>query len=646
MAKGGQFLMVNDKRHIVIQKNHRYLAVLKCLSLVFAMVWVVGCSGGSGPSQSGPLAFYVDPVYGNDFNDGKSTSMPFLTVAHARDVVSAVNGAMTQDLYVYLREGTYYQPSTLIFGPSISGTNGYNVIFAAYPGETPIISGGIPITGWRVHDPALNIWQAPAPGLQTRQLYADGARAVRAHSGAGLPGAVQTSTGYTTTDTSMQGWRNIANVEFIYNGLHGGTRGAEWTERRCSIASISPTGITMKTPGWTNCTNDADQTQSVSIPTDIENAYELLTYPGMWYLDLQQQVIYYIPIANENMATASIIAPTVETLMSVAGTVAAPVSNLQFQGISFAYATWLGPNGDGGFSEIQANYCKDIGWIPGNVVVRAAHDLAFGNCSFAHLGSIGLDIAGGSQNINVSSCEFFDISGDCLKLGSTDDPVRANRTSRDTDITVDNCYIHDSPCEYHGGVGVLGGYISNGLITHNEIANTPYSGISLGWGWGTVSYAENNQFTYNNIHDFCEKLADGGGIYTLSEQAGTKWEYNWFHDGQATGYGGAMYPDIGSADMEICDNVCDNIADWLFISSSTCNNINVHDNFSSTDAQKNNGINCPVTNLTVVDNNNWPTAALSIMSAAGIEPSSPLSKSAESHVLGFTSLGGAGSQVR
>jgi len=151
--------------------------VLKCLSLVFAMVWVVGCSGGSGPSQSGPLAFYVDPVYGNDFNDGKSTSMPFLTVAHARDVVSAVNGAMTQDLYVYLREGTYYQPSTLIFGPSISGTNGYNVIFAAYPGETPIISGGIPITGWRVHDPALNIWQAPAPGLQTRQLYADGARA-------------------------------------------------------------------------------------------------------------------------------------------------------------------------------------------------------------------------------------------------------------------------------------------------------------------------------------------------------------------------------------------------------------------------------------------------------------------------------------
>ena len=44
--------------------------------------------------------------------------------------------------------------------------------------------------------------------------------------------------------------------------------------------------------------------------------------------------------------------------------------------------------------------------------------------------------------------------------------------------------------------------------------------ISVGWGWGAVSYAANNTIVGNNAHDYKTMLNDGGCIYTLSPQPG------------------------------------------------------------------------------------------------------------------------------
>ncbi|TFH13777.1 MAG: hypothetical protein E4H02_11170 [Lentisphaerales bacterium] len=86
--------------------------------------------------------------------------------------------------------------------------NGHNVICRAFTNEHPVISGGLQITGWTLHDGLTNIWKASAPGLQSRQLYINCVRATRAHKGSGLPGVSITPTGYTTSDTNMQHWAN------------------------------------------------------------------------------------------------------------------------------------------------------------------------------------------------------------------------------------------------------------------------------------------------------------------------------------------------------------------------------------------------------------------------------------------------------
>lgn len=566
--------------------------------------------------------YYIDPVNGNNTNSGISIGAAFKTLEKARDVVTTVNSAMTADITINLRGGWYLLSAPLAFDNTISGTNGYSVIFAAYPGEHPVISGGKRITGWTIHDAAKNIWKAMVPGLNTRQLYINCVRAIRAHKGSGLSGAVQTSSGYTTTDQTMQNWGNISDIEFVYNGLQGGTAGALWIEKRCGVAGISGTTITMKTPGWTYCSAQGNAGQGVTTPTDIENAFELLDQPGEWYLDRQTGILYYMPRSGEDLSSACVIAPVLDTLISGIGTLAAPIHNVQFKGITFAHATWLVPNTSDGFPEDQANFCAGtISWPPGNIIFRTARNVRFEGCIFKHLGgAIGLDFSNGCQNNQIVGCCFADISGNCINIGTTGDPNRSDTRARDTGNTVIDCYIHDSPCEYHGGVGIFCGYVSSVLLSHNEICNNSYSGISCGWGWGTNSYALGNQFTYNNIHHFCMTLGDGGGIYTLSNQPNTKWRNNWLHDMPSRTAGGAIYPDEGSGNMEIYNIVCSAIGNkWLHLWTSSIHDINIHDIFSSTNSMLDNGTNCPVTNLTVVTNGNWPQAAKNIMDSAGIE---------------------------
>ena len=87
--------------------------------------------------------------------------------------------------------------------------------------------------------------------------------------------------------------------------------------------------------------------------------------------------------------------------------------------------------------------------------------------------------------------------------------------------------IDRAAAEFHGAVAVLVGYAAGTRIEHNEIRNLTYGAISVGWGWGTRSYARNNRVVGNRIRDYKLLLNDGGCIYTLSAQPGTLIERNW-----------------------------------------------------------------------------------------------------------------------
>ena len=604
---------------------------------LFALLATVSVACG-GPRPEAPEAqssavvqasFYVSPQ-GSDSNSG-SFSSPFATVDRARQAVRAVNASMSGDINVYLRGGTYALAQPLSFAAADSGTNGHTVFYQAYPGETPILSGGRAITGWTLWDSAKNIWRAPASGLQTRQLYVNGVRAVRARSTGGLPpGTTKTSSGYTYSGGFAQ-WGNVGDVELVFTGQPAGS--SNWQDHRCDLQAETSTTLTVKQPCFKNLYPPGD----THFPSYVENAYALLDQPGEWYLDRAAGAVFYIPRAGETMTLVNVVAPTLETL--VTGTA---LSNVQFSGLTFAYATWLRPNGNDGFVDLQADVIL-VGdpstqlTLPANVAFHGARSVSFVGDVFAHLGAAGLALDSGSQTCRVWSNQFYDISASALRIGDVTNPT-ATGSAQDTFTSVLDNYIHDVAVEFRGSVGVLAGYVAGLSVAHNELANLPYTGISLGWGWGTASYAHKNLISANHIHDLMQVLADGGGVYTLSPQGTTLSDRstvagNYIHS--ATNVFGGLYHDEGSSWFDTHDNVLSAVNTWLLINNAgdstkiNNNNLSIHDNFADLTRCLDNLSGGQCTNnatqhITYSNNqsglSSWPAGALSTIAAAGLEP--------------------------
>lgn len=454
------------------------------------------------------------------------------------------------------------------------------------------------------------LWSAPAPaGLDnTRQLYVNGVRASRT-SGT-LPVALTpTATGYTASSDTLAHWRDPSDLEFVYTGgakvfnsVSDGLGG--WTEPRCPVASVTGTTITMAQPCWDNSMKRVDfpniPGRTVSMvgpgsltnnaqPSAVENAFELLDQPGQWYLDRSAHQVYYLPRPGEHLNAADVEAPVLQQLVTGAGTAQVPAHDIAFQGIQFAYATWLTPSSPEGFSEIQAGYtitgptgyateglcgyvqggsCPYGAWTqePGNLAFSHAQRVTFTGDVFTHLGAAGLQLGDGSQDSTVQGDVFTDISGNGVEIGGVDQtlPTDPNDVTRGNQVT-DN-HLYGLPVEYHGGVAVLNGYTQDDLIAHNQIDHTSYSAISLGWGgWpdkikqpATPNDSHGNQVTDNLIHDHMQVLDDGGGIYMqgitgTSMADGEKVTGNVVHD--QWGFGKAVYTDNGCTYETVSGNV-------------------------------------------------------------------------------------------
>ena len=570
--------------------------------------------------------FHVS-LSGSDDNPGTEAE-PFASIEKARDAVRQINGNMTGDIVVVLKGGTYNLSETVRFDAQDSGTGGHNVIYKAREGQEVTLSGGKVITGWQ--SDVDGRWKVPC-GEHFRQLYIDGKRAVRAMgsevkvktkvnwydtSVADVPGMeLFGENGYRTTDVAMADWRNPGDIEFCYY--------VAWCHTRCKVESIVRDGshavVRMVQPQFmlARCKGGAQ----VKLPNYVENALELLDEPGEWYLDRSDKMLYYKPLPSEKMEEVEAVAPVLEKLVVFRGLLDKPVGHIQFHGITFAYATWLRPSRIG-LVDVQANFVQhtlnriDRSSLehsdtvnnahnedlksPASIVCRTGKHIRFERCTFAHLGGAGLDLEYGSSDNVVSGCRFHDISGTAIQVGGIE---RSDHHPGDERTTVRNNHIlnnliENCAVEYMGGLGVFVGYTDATVIAHNEIRNMPYSGISVGWGWGeedagggqaayyqpylydTPSTARNNRIEYNYIHHVMRSLVDGGGIYMLGNMPGTIIQGNHIH--HSTHPVGGIYLDEGSGFIEITGNVVCNVPKPMNYNNKVQNRIatcNEHDNW-------------------------------------------------------------------
>ena len=83
-----------------------------------------------------------------------SQARPYATLGEGRDAARSILPETTGQVQLILHAGTHILSSTLELGPADSGRPGSPVVWRAAEGARPVISGGRPVGGWILSDPA------------------------------------------------------------------------------------------------------------------------------------------------------------------------------------------------------------------------------------------------------------------------------------------------------------------------------------------------------------------------------------------------------------------------------------------------------------------------------------------------------------
>lgn len=545
------------------QSEHRVVPLVLTL-------WAFACWAGCAPEPSGDagagpgqgLTLHVSPA-GSDAWSGRlaapnraKTDGPLATIQKARDMLRA--SAAPKPATVLLRGGVYRQTEPITFTAADSGTPDRPVTYRAFPGERPLISGGDVIRGWKRDDSARcggKLWRAAVPPAsggspwRFNQLFVNGQRRTRArlpNSGAFLrtdgPISKADSRGFYFKEGDLKPWEDMGGAIFVVyhsweTSIHH-VRSMDATA--CQVNFVEPAP-------WPMGQWERQQRYYV------ENVFDALDAPGEWYLNEVANTVYYYPMPGEDMAKAEVVAPALtSTLVNFAGDAAGGeiVGHLHFRGIAFLHS-------NANLRRVRNPGQGEI-YQPALITATGLRHSSFEDCEIAHAGAHGIWLAAGCEDNVVRRCHIHDLGGGGVYIGGGWGVQQGAPASR---TVVDNNFIHDGSHVFHGAHGVWIGTSSSNAVTHNEISNFDYSGISCGWSWGfQPSSANHNALDFNHIHHLGngDGLSDMGGIYTLGISPGTTERGNHIHhiyNYAHVSHGSGIYPDEGSSEILIEDNV-------------------------------------------------------------------------------------------
>jgi hypothetical protein len=561
-------------------------------------------SAGSGGAGEPSASFFVAPT-GND--DGPGTlEEPFATLSRARDAVREINTDMREDIVVYLRGGRYEMASTTEFAAEDSGTNGFRVRYQAYAAEVPVLSGANLVTGWTQHDG--EIYKAPlARSTKLRNLYVNDVRAlmssktVTAQGGEGTysvsageeswawaSGSKSDGVKYSLTDVPDI-TTNADDLEIV--------NGTTWNENIVCVRDVvttgddrralllqQPYGAIAQLPGW----NAGFSTTGTHT---IYNAMEFLTAPGRFYFDKASQTLYYYRRPGEDMSSAEVEAPRVETLVSIAGeSNDRRVHDITFEGITFQSTDYmLRRVGDScgkatvqgattfvafGNGDWHASKYEIIDTLPAMIEVQNADSIAFVRNVIKHSGSEGISMTNDVVESSIVGNYIHDIAGSGVTVGHPQHVYLGDGGDHAayapgvegicTNDRIENNFFHDvsSVHGFGGHAGVTAFFVEGLIVEHNTVQTTAYNGINLGWGWRNFkdsTTCKDNSISNNRLIDTLHRLHDSGAIYTIGQMPGTTIDENYVKGIPAASSGPTygLHNDEGSAYITENDNVLD-----------------------------------------------------------------------------------------
>lgn len=418
---------------------------------------VVPCAGAE---------FFVAPS-GDDSNPG-TQHRPFATLIRARDAVRGeIAAGLKADVTVLIRGGTYRLDETIVFGLDDSGTKDHSITYTAFPGEKPVFSSGLPITGWRKLNEPLpglpdeahgKIWIADvSDGLGRFLTLYDGDRR--------LPRA--RSHGFTPTKryprTRIPGWRN--KLEFPKGKIKSWRNLADvqvlivpqypWVSNLLPLASVDEnTGVAQTAVPATYPMGQVYFSRFPDGTLWVENVPEALDEPGEWVLDTTQRKLYLWPKGDR--PSDSIVAPRLTEFIRVEGDIDydgpidKPVQNLTFRGLTFTHGDRWPWEAD------------KVGW-------GLQHDWEMFDRPTA------LVRLRGAEGCAVEGCTFRNSGSAAIRL----------------DLHCQENRLQGNHIEHVGGVGIL----------------------LAGYGPGTKDVNKRNRVVNNHIHHVGQLLWHSAGIF-------------------------------------------------------------------------------------------------------------------------------------
>ena len=546
--------------------------------------------------------YYLSP-HGNDAWSGRlsepnvtRTDGPFASLDKAK---AAVRMARSKEpnakIRVALRDGIYHLKNTVVFSMLDSAGKDGSTTYVSYPNEMPILSSGVPITGWKKLDslpksaPAAaksHLWFADVPFKVTNvlSLY-DGLKRLPRAQGRGF--------------TPPHGWKDDAasrapsDIFFFPTGIvenYADFRGAELlvmptANYEMNILPISFVdrkqllGITQF-----QASRPIGPMQFHSQTMWIENRIEDLDKPGEWVFDTENNRIILWPPAdypsNDIVAPSSTELVRIEGATDYAGPTDEPVRNVNFRGLTFAHAERLPRPGQDGW-DLQHSW-EHFDCPSALLRLRGAENCSIDGCRFIASGGAGVRMDLYCQHNRVANCELAHLGGVGILLAGygpgTKDVNRENQVS--------NNWVHHIGELYWSSPGIFAWQSGRNEIANNLIHNTPYTGIVISgriawtpvgtsgsvrtmrwheiklhdppWNWAAREpylHGRLNRVERNEIYDVMERLGDGNAIYVSGTGRGNLVRENYMHDGDSDHVAGVIRCDDDQEETIIEKNV-------------------------------------------------------------------------------------------
>ena len=453
--------------------------------------------------------FFVSSL-GNDVWSGTLDSPspdrsdgPFATLDRARLAVRKMLAAdVGGDITVLIRGGTYHLTETVIFSREDSAPDGRTIRYEAYPGERPVFSSGVKISGWQELDLSKNrgieplyqgnVWVAEVPRPLTRfyTLFDGPRRLPRARTDGFVPtmeeepwdqthgwnclieGNLEPFYQLGFPKGAIKNWSHLGDVEIVIIPEVVFTMNILPLESVDEETCIARTKIPGGYPLRQLMRKRLPQPKSVW----VENVFEGLTQPGAWVLDSTEGKIYLWPLGDEPGET--IYAPCLRELIRIEGDIDfngpqdTPVRGICIKGLTFTH-------GDRGVVTkddvaIQHDW-EMIDKGDSLVRLRGAEECQVEGCTFTNSGASAIRLDLHCQKNLIFKNEINHLGGaGILLIGYGPGTKDVNKNN-----TVEGNHIHHNGLVYWHSHGIVLWQSGENRVAHNTIHHMPRKGICL-----------------------------------------------------------------------------------------------------------------------------------------------------------------------